>query len=604
MVGALLYLRLTTLRNLVAHRLGRLRKPKYLLGAGFAVAYFYYFVFRRVGMMGAASAIGGQDAQAAGMLAAGFICAALCLVGIVRVAYAWIAPPEKPGLAFTEAEIAFLFPAPISHKALINYRLLSAQVGILFSAILITVVFNRSGYLGGHRALHAVGWWVVLSTIDLHVNGTNLTLGYLREKSAHFKLWRLAAVTAIVMYLLAVYRTVIGPVDAFVSGSGARAGMTGLFNALHESTAFHWATLPFRIILGPYLATTYLDFAIALGPALAVLGLHYWWVSSSQVRFEEGSIAIAARRAAMRGAMQRGESLKLGGKAKALPGPFPLPPLGAPEVAFLWKNLLSLRSTMFSRRSLGIVIGIGVWAYFGVQPLMRARGLSHGNDAIGFIVLALCAIVAGYTLILGPQIARQDLRNDLPNADLLKTYPMEGWRLALGELLAPTAILTAIIWVTILAAAAAFDTGGRVEWLTSGMRATLVLCLGLTTPILCIIQLIVPNTLMVLMPAWYQSSRTRGGGVEMFGQRLMFGLLQLMFALLVIVPAAGAAALILGAAFGWNLFLSGIGLHISPSPAVVLATIAAVLILASEAAVGLWFLGERFERFDLSTESR
>jgi hypothetical protein len=181
---------------------------------------------------------------------------------------------------------------------------------------------------------------------------------------------------------------------------------------------------------------------------------------------------------------------------------------------------------------------------------------------------------------------------------------MEGWRLALGELLAPTAILTAILWVTILAAAAAFDSGGRIEWLTSGVRATVVLCLGLTAPILCMIQLIVPNTIMVLMPAWYQASRTRGGGIEMFGQRLMFGLLQLMFALLFMVPAAGAAAIILGAAFGWNQFLSGMGLHIGPSPAVVLATLAAVLILAGEAAVGLWFLGERFEKFDLSTESR
>jgi ABC-2 type transport system permease protein len=604
MVGALLFLRLTSLRNLVAHRLGRLRQPKYLLGAAFAVAYFYYFVFRRIGAAGTAAAFAGQDARTTGMIAAGFICGVLCVIGVVRVAYAWIAPPEKPGLAFTEAEIAFLFPAPITRRALIHYRLLSAQMGILFSAVLITVVFNRSGYMGGHRALHAVGWWVILSTIDLHVNGTNLTLGYLREKSSHFNLWRVAAVAAIALYLAAVYRAGFGAVNSAFSAQGARGGMNGLIDALRQSQAFHWLTLPFRIVLGPYLAVTYADFALALGPALAVLGLHYWWVSSSQVRFEEGSIAIAARRAAMRGAMQRGESLKLGGKAKALPGPFPLPPRGLPEVAFLWKNLLSLRSSIFSRRSLGIVIGIGVWAYFGVQPLMRARGLDRDNDAVGFVVLTLCAVVAGYTLILGPQIARQDLRSDLPNADLLKTYPMEGWRLALGELLAPTAILTAILWVTILAAAAAFDTGGRIEWLTSAVRATVVLCLGLTAPILCMIQLIVPNTIMVLMPGWYQASRTRGGGVEMFGQRLMFGLLQLMFALLVIVPAAGAAAIILGAAFGWNQFLSGMGLHISPSPAVVLATLAAVLILMGEAAVGLWFLGERFERFDLSTETR
>lgn len=305
-------------------------------------------------------------------------------------------------------------------------------------------------------------------------------------------------------------------------------------------------------------------------------------------------MAIAAKRAAIRGAAQRGESPRLGRRPKALPGPFPLPPRGLPEIAFLWKNLLSLRSSLFSRRALGIVIGVSVWAYFGVRPMMMAHRMSGGGDALGFLVLVLCAIVAGYTLILGPQIARQDLRNDLPNADLLKTYPMEGWRLALGELLAPTAILTVIVWITILAAAAAFDSGGRIEWLTSAVRATVVVCLALAAPMLCMIQLIVPNTVMVLMPAWYQSSRTRGGGVEMFGQRLMFGIVQLLFALLVAVPAACAAALVYIASY-WLLGVS---------TGVVLATVAVVLILAVEAAVGLWFLGGRFERFDLSTESR
>lgn len=592
MIGALLYLRITSIRNLIAHRLGRLRQPKYLLGAAFAVAYFYYFVFRRISAARNAVALAGRDSESIGALAATFICVVLCLIAVVRVTYAWIWPPEKPGLAFTEPEIAFLFPAPITRKGLIHYRLLSAQVNILFSAVLITVVFNRSGYLGGHRALHAIGWWIVLSTIDLHLSGTNLTLGRLRETSAHFRAWRLAAVAVILAYVVAVGLSVAGPVASYASDLGPRSGTDEMLSILRGSAAVYWLTLPFRIVLGPYLATTYSDFGAAIGPALLVLAAHYYWVSSTQVRFEEGSIAIAAKRAALRGAAQRGESLKLGRKPKALPGPFPLHPGGLPEIAFLWKNLLSLRSSLFSRRAVGIVLGVCVWAYFGLKPIMAARRSS--SDAIGFIVLVLCAIVAGYTLILGPQIARQDLRNDLPNADLLKTYPMEGWRLALGELLAPTAILTVIVWVTIIAAAAAFDSSGKVAWLTSAVRATLVACLGVAAPILCMIQLIVPNTVMVLMPAWYQSSRTRGGGVEMFGQRLMFGIVQLLFALLVAVPAAGVGLLVFVASY-WILGVS---------TGVVVATIAVVLILAVEAAIGLWFLGGRFERFDLSSESR
>jgi ABC-2 type transport system permease protein len=67
-----------------------------------------------------------------------------CLVALIRIAYAWIAPAEKPGLRFSEAEIAFLFPAPITRKALIHFRLLSSQLAILFTSALIAVFFNRS----------------------------------------------------------------------------------------------------------------------------------------------------------------------------------------------------------------------------------------------------------------------------------------------------------------------------------------------------------------------------------------------------------------------------------------------------------------------------
>jgi hypothetical protein len=99
---------------------------------------------------------------------------------------------------------------------------------------------------------------------------------------------------------------------------------------------------------------------------------------------------------------------------------------------------------------------------------------------------------------------------------------------------------------------------------------------------------------MVLFPGWYQTARTRTGGIEVFGQRLIFGILQLFFALLAAVPAGGWAALFIFASHP----LLGAG------PSVVLGTLVVLFILGAEAAVGLWWLGERFERFDLSTESR
>jgi ABC-2 type transport system permease protein len=595
MVGALLFLRLTSLRNLAVQRIRRLRQPKYLLGAAVAVGYFYYFFFRRLGMSGAASALGSPDAKDAGVFAADLICALLCLMALIRIAYAWIAPAEKPGLNFSDAEIAFLFPAPISRKTLIHYRLLSSQFAILFSALVITVVFNRGGSLGGHRLLRAIGWWLILSIIDLHLNGTKLTLARLRERSAHFVLWRVVVVGAIVLYVAAVAWAAKSAAAAYVPGSEGPMRAAGLLVArLQGSPAFRWLTLPFRIVLGPYFATGYREFAVAMVPAGLLLALHYAWVSNSGGEFGEGSIALAEKKAAFKAAALRGETPRLGGaKPRPSSGPFPLAPVGPPEIAFLWKNLLSMRSVLFSRRALYVLIGVSVWLSIALKPLlMRHDSVKAG--AVGIMVVVICAIVSGYTLLLGPQLARQDLRNDLPSADLLKTYPLEGWRLALGELLAPTAILTAVLWVCVLASAGFVDAAGGIEWLTAGVRITVVACLAVSAPLLCLIQLIVPNTIMVLMPGWYQSSRSRTAGVEMFGQRLLFGLFQLLCALLVVVPAGLAAWLIIFS----SKWVIGVG------PAVVLAAVVVLPVLAGEAAVGLWFLGGRFERFDLSAESK
>eukprot|EP01035_Chromulina_nebulosa_P055190 gene55190-75625_t len=49
MIRALLYLRLTSLRNGLVSRLKRLRQPKYFFGAIAGFAYFYFIFFRQIG---------------------------------------------------------------------------------------------------------------------------------------------------------------------------------------------------------------------------------------------------------------------------------------------------------------------------------------------------------------------------------------------------------------------------------------------------------------------------------------------------------------------------------------------------------------------------
>jgi hypothetical protein len=177
----------------------------------------------------------------------------------------------------------------------------------------------------------------------------------------------------------------------------------------------------------------------------------------------------------------------------------------------------------------------------------------------------------------------------------LKTYPLAGWQILLGELLAPVAILTGLLWLALLAAVLALEPrAATLAWLTPGFRLTAGLCLAATVPVLCALQLLIPNAATLLFPAWFQSTRTRGGGIELMGQRLIFVMGQLFIILLSLLPVLLGTALVIFAS-QWLIGLSA---------AVVLATALALTILAAEVACGLWWLGDRFEKLDLATELR
>jgi hypothetical protein len=196
----------------------------------------------------------------------------------------------------------------------------------------------------------------------------------------------------------------------------------------------------------------------------------------------------------------------------------------------------------------------------------------------------------------GPHLARQDLRGDIQNADILKTYPLPGWQLLLGQLLTPLAILTAFVWLCLLAATLAFaPTGPLARIFTPEVKLTVALAIAAVTPPLCALQLLVLNGATLVFPAWFQTARgPGGGGIELMGQRLIFVFGQFLVVLTALLPAVIAATALIFAT-QWLIGLA---------PAVVLATTAVLVILAGEVWCALWWLGERFEKFDLSSELR
>src|SRR2546425_13121268 len=164
MIGALIYLQMQSIKNRLRMRLGRLKKPKYLAGAAVGAAYFYVFFFRNL-FVGGRSAATAADTASPETLLFFELVGALAL--FLMVLSAWIFPHERAALLFSEAEIAFLFPAPVTRRTLIHFKLLRSQIAILFTTFFLTLVSGRFGQ-GGKAWIHAAGWWLILSTLSLH----------------------------------------------------------------------------------------------------------------------------------------------------------------------------------------------------------------------------------------------------------------------------------------------------------------------------------------------------------------------------------------------------------------------------------------------------
>src|SRR4029077_9097066 len=131
------------------------------------------------------------------------------------------------------------------------------------------------------------------------------------------------------------------------------------------------------------------------------------------------------------------------------------------------------------------------------------RGLSL---ALGMIA----AMFGVFATLLGPQIYRADIRQDLERIDVLKTWPIRAGAVIRGEMLWPAAIVTLVAWGFTLMAmllSAPLFTRTDPAWRIAGGLAVMTL-----TPALVTAQYTVHATLALLFPAWIPSGRSMPRG--------------------------------------------------------------------------------------------
>jgi len=583
MISALLYLQFHSAKNRLVMRVKRLKQPKYLIGAIVGGLYFYWYFFRFLFMPGRGAAAG-RAASALVSPADPMLFESLgALLLFIVVVLAWFFPRKRAALAFSEAEIAFLFPAPVTRGGLIHFKLLKSQLGILFTVLIFTLLAGRFR-TGGHWLTRAAGWWVILFTLNLHFIGSSFVLTMLMDRGITTWKRRIAVTGPVLAGLITVGWWAVREFPELATTNIANLdSVTEYMKQVLVSGPLPYLLYPFQLVVKPYLAADWLAFLLALWPALLLMAAHYWWVIRADVAFEEASVEASQKLAERFAAARAGKLGTSGAKFKRKRAPFNLRPTGAPLIALLWKNLVSAGSAFTAR----------TWLILVIVVLVMAASL-HGTPRAASLA-AIAGMVSGmlgvWILLLGPQIMRQDFRQDMPRADLLKLYPLPGWQLALGEILAPAIILTAMQWLLVIAGVAgAVSFGG--EKLPIGLVLTIGAGAAVVLPMLNLISLLIPNAAVLWFPSWFQTGKDAPHGIEATGQRLIFALGQFLAFIVALIPAAGI----------WAGFFFLVKLLAGAALAVLVASIVAALVLALEAGLGVMLLGWLFGRLDLSSE--
>lgn len=564
MIGAFAYLIGTSTRNRFASQARRLRQPKYALAAVVGLAYFWFVYFRRGAGMRTGAPIFTPEIGA------------LVPLGIlIYLAYAWIFGADKTALAFSPAEVSLLFPAPVSRRQLLGFKLARAQVQILLTATLWVALFHK-GAETLPTVLRILGFWIFLSTLNLHRLGVALAHSAGTEHG-----WRGAkrqVLPALVLGGMAV-ATAWGLWNAALAAYGApelRAGIELILAALQTGPA-SVALWPIRATIGVAFAGNAAEWIRALPAALGVLGVNLIWVARADHAFEEAAAESSAIQAKRIEAMR---ARRAGGVASTdkvkVNRSIPLAPIGTPGFGIVWKNLLSLMRNG----------GLQTILWPGVIAIAVALGFARRSEVTAELLLVFVPMTAVMLAFFAPMFTRNDLRADLLHLPMLKTLPLTGRQIVTAQILSgalPVALGQLLLLIAALIANAQLHGKDSVPpWLLTG--------LAVTSPVVLVAlnaaNFAIHNGLALLFPAWIKLGAGGPGGIETMGLGILtFLVLAIALLLLLLLPAGVVAG-----------FYLGIGAHQVTAVAAALGVGSAVL--AGEVWVLTAALGRAFQRVE------
>ncbi|HEX6088052.1 MAG TPA: putative ABC exporter domain-containing protein [Thermoanaerobaculia bacterium] len=566
MTRAFVFVTVRSFRNRFVSRLKRLKNVRYLLSFIAGLAYFWFFAFRH--LFDGRSAVRNMGLPASEL----FVDLTAVLV-LAMMVLAWALPKQSAGLTFSEAEIQFLFPAPITRRQLLFYKILRGQPQVFISAVVMTLVLFRGAKF--------IGVWACFVALSIYF--TLVALGRARLKIAGVGfLVRLPVIAAAAVglgYLL--WRTV--DITA-IHGIGAKlrpGGVPDLPALFHGPVADTILFLPRffgQTVLPASVGQLLLSCVVVLAAAL----LFFELAARTNISVEDASIRTSEKSAARRARMNE-QRIGRHVTFPRIPPPFRVPAGARPEVAIYWKNV-----TAGLRISSPWVMIMGVCAlYFVVQSF------STSEPAIRLMMAMFALMLSATFPFFGSAVFTQDMRLDLQRIELLKSYPISGERLVAAEIAGPLTFLAAVELMMLSVAAIILRTADlpkRVEFLAT--PEFVVIALILATPV-CAAQLLIRNAVPILVPGWALRAPDEQRGFIVMGQRLVTFAANLLVLLFVLLPAA---CIVVPGLLIAKFWLGG------SMPMVALTTVLAAALLVFEVWLGIKFLGNQFEKLDVTDE--
>ena len=500
-------------RQLVNYIKLTLRTPKRLIPAIFIVLWFSQIVFTRIILqhnMPEESTVFGRLVNPEIIWAVVFgATAAISLLFLFNSL-------SESRIAFSLADVDFLFSAPISRRLILSVKMLKLYFlyGVYTAFFVVIVVGSFLGMpIGSGGVSFLIVWASVLMYVVLLVNVCtliNLVASY-RDSS---KQWLRTVILAL------AYGLLIFAFGGTMAGYLHTGDMVGSLKAALTHPIFTTLMLPVKWMsdmavgnmVGEQMGST---MEIAFLGILAVLS--YVLVVHRKENPYEPSLSVSIRTAAIKAALRTRDFSKVRSeqwKRKASSVKSCIAPFGRGAGALIWKNFNILWRKSGTQLAVGLVI---VVVAFPISKIVFGDTIGP-SEIQSFLSFAL-----PYTIFLFASFSLHSLRGDMKQANILKPMPIPAWKVIAAQTIHGTVLIWVFTWVVVCMAAIVYGFPDRSP----------IIPIALVIPFVAESAVSAMTIVAALFPNW-----------EDPGHRLMGSLLSMITIIITVGPSFGIGALL------------------------------------------------------------